>query len=37
MAQAARDCGLQIAVATRVHEDGERNEPEGFRVIAIEG
>jgi len=23
IAQAARDCGLQVAIATRVHEDGE--------------
>src|SRR5580698_2013654 len=37
MAQAARDCGLQVAVATRVREDGERLEAEGFSVIAIEG
>ena len=37
MAQAARDCGFQIAVATRVHEDGERIEAEGFRVIPVEG
>src|SRR6202158_1305056 len=36
MAQAARDCGLQVAVATRVREDGERLEAEGFSVIAIE-
>ena len=37
MAQAARDCGLQVAVATRVREDGERLKAEGFSVIAIEG
>jgi len=36
MAQAARDCGLQVAVATRVREDGERLKAEGFSVIAIE-
>jgi glycosyltransferase involved in cell wall biosynthesis len=36
MAQAARDCGLQVAVATRVRADGERLEAEGFAVIAIE-
>src|SRR6202043_2226024 len=36
MAQAARNCGLQVAVATRVREDGERLEAEGFSVIAIE-
>src|ERR1700688_2217434 len=37
MAQAARDCGLQVAVATRVRADGERLKAEGFSVIAIEG
>src|ERR1700684_973178 len=37
MAQAARDCGLQVAVATWVREDGERVKAEGFAVIAIEG
>jgi glycosyltransferase involved in cell wall biosynthesis len=37
MAQAARDCGLQVVVATRVRADGERLEAEGFSVIAIEG
>jgi glycosyltransferase involved in cell wall biosynthesis len=36
MAQAARDCGLQVVVATRVREDGERLEAEGFSVVAIE-
>src|SRR4029077_3473368 len=36
MAQAARDCGLQVAVATRVRADGERLKAEGFSVIAIE-
>jgi hypothetical protein len=36
MAQAARDCGLQVAVATRVRADGERLEAEGLSVIAIE-
>ena len=36
MAQGAQDCGLQVAVATRVREDGERLEAEGFPVIAIE-
>jgi glycosyltransferase involved in cell wall biosynthesis len=36
MAQAARDCGLHVAVATRVREDGERLKAEGFSVIAIE-
>jgi glycosyltransferase involved in cell wall biosynthesis len=37
MAQAARDCGLQVAVATRVRDDGERLKAEGFSVTAIEG
>jgi glycosyltransferase involved in cell wall biosynthesis len=36
MARAARDCGLQVVVATRVRADGERLEGEGFSVIAIE-
>ena len=36
MAQAARDCGFQVAVATRVREDGERLEADGISVIAIE-
>ena len=36
MAQAARDCGLQVAVATRVRADGERLKAEGFSVIATE-
>src|ERR1700719_650091 len=36
MAQAARDCGLQVAVATRVRADGERLKAEGFSVIAME-
>src|ERR1700731_756876 len=36
MAQAARDCGLQVAVAARVRADGERLKAEGFSVIAIE-
>src|ERR1700732_661112 len=36
VAQAARDCGLQVAVATRVRADGERLKAEGFSVIAIE-
>jgi glycosyltransferase involved in cell wall biosynthesis len=36
MAQAARDCGLQVAVATRVRGHGERLKAEGFSVIAIE-
>src|SRR4029077_2182427 len=37
MAQAARDCGLQVVVATRVRADGERLKGEGLSVIAIEG
>src|ERR1700719_2267638 len=36
MAQAARDCGLQVAVATRVRADGERLKAEGCSVVAIE-
>jgi glycosyltransferase involved in cell wall biosynthesis len=36
MARVARDCGLQVAVATRVREDGEWLKAEGFSVIAIE-
>ena len=36
MAQAARDCGLQVAVATRVRAHHERLKAEGFSVIAIE-
>jgi glycosyltransferase involved in cell wall biosynthesis len=36
MAQAARDCGLEVVVATRVREDRERLKAEGFSVIAIE-
>jgi glycosyltransferase involved in cell wall biosynthesis len=36
MAQAARDCGLHVAVATRVRADGERLKAEGFSVIAID-
>ncbi len=34
MARAARDCGFQVAVATRVREGGERLAAEGFRVIS---
>ena len=36
MARTARDCGIQVAVATRVREDGERLKAEGFSVIPIE-
>jgi glycosyltransferase involved in cell wall biosynthesis len=36
MAQAARDCGLQVVVATRVRDGGERLKAEGYSVIAIE-
>jgi glycosyltransferase involved in cell wall biosynthesis len=36
MARAARDCGFQVVVATRVRADGERLKAEGFSVIAIE-
>ena len=37
MAQAARECGLEVAVATRVRAEDERLKAEGFAVIAIEG
>src|SRR5271169_583699 len=37
MAQAARDCGFEVVVATRVREDGEWLKAEGFSVIPIEG
>jgi glycosyltransferase involved in cell wall biosynthesis len=36
MAQAARDCGFQAVVATRVREDGERLKAAGLTVIPIE-
>ena len=36
MAQAAQDCGYQVAVATRVREDGERLKAHGISVIPIE-
>jgi glycosyltransferase involved in cell wall biosynthesis len=36
MARAAKECGLQVVVATRVRADGERLKAEGFSVIAIE-
>ena len=36
MAQAAQDCGYQVAVATRVREDGERLKANGISVIPIE-
>ncbi len=36
VAQAARDCGFQIVVATRVREDGERLKAEGFGVVPVE-
>jgi glycosyltransferase involved in cell wall biosynthesis len=36
MAQTARDCGLQVVIATRVREDGERLKAEGFSVLSIE-
>jgi hypothetical protein len=35
-AQAARDSGFQIVVATRVREYGDRLKAEGFSVIAVE-
>jgi glycosyltransferase involved in cell wall biosynthesis len=36
MARAARDCGFEVAVATRVRMEGARLKAEGFSVIAIE-
>jgi glycosyltransferase involved in cell wall biosynthesis len=36
MAQAAQECGYQVAVATRVREDGERIKASGISVIPIE-
>jgi glycosyltransferase involved in cell wall biosynthesis len=36
IAQAARDCGLQVVVATRLREDSERLIAEGCSVIAVE-
>jgi len=33
MAQAARDCGLQVAVATRVRADGERLKAVASRAL----
>jgi glycosyltransferase involved in cell wall biosynthesis len=36
MAQAARDCGFDVTVATRVRADGERIKAEGFSLIPIE-
>jgi hypothetical protein len=36
MAKAARDCGFEVVIATRVREDGARLKAEGFRVIPIE-
>ena len=35
MARAARDCGLQVVVATPVRADGSRLEVKGSSVIAI--
>ena len=35
-AQAARDCGLEVVVATRVGADGERLRAVGLRVIAVD-
>jgi hypothetical protein len=35
IAQAARDCGLHVVVATPVRADGARLKVEGFSVIAI--
>jgi glycosyltransferase involved in cell wall biosynthesis len=36
MARAARQLGLDVAVATRVTEHGDRLSSEGFRIIALE-
>src|SRR5580692_4395787 len=36
MAQAARDCGFDVSVATRVRADGGRIKAEGFSLIPIE-
>ena len=36
MARAARECGFEVVIATRVRRDGERLNAEGFRVIAVE-
>jgi glycosyltransferase involved in cell wall biosynthesis len=36
IARAAKDCGFQVAVATRVQADGARLKAEGFSIIAIE-
>jgi glycosyltransferase involved in cell wall biosynthesis len=36
MAQAARDCGFEAVVATRVREDGEQLKAAGLAVISIE-
>ena len=36
MAQAAQDCGYQVAVATRVRDDGERLKANGISVIPMD-
>jgi glycosyltransferase involved in cell wall biosynthesis len=36
MAQAAKECGFEVVVATRVREDGERLSAAGLRVTAME-
>jgi glycosyltransferase involved in cell wall biosynthesis len=36
MARAARECGFDVSVATRVRADGERIKAEGFSLIPIE-
>jgi glycosyltransferase involved in cell wall biosynthesis len=36
MAQAARECGFDVTVATRVRADGERIKEQGFSLIPIE-
>jgi glycosyltransferase involved in cell wall biosynthesis len=37
MAQAARECGFEVAVATRLGADGGRLAAEGIRVVAMTG
>ena len=36
MAKTARECGFDVAIATRVRNEGNRLRTEGFRVIAVE-
>jgi len=37
MAQAARECGFEVVVATHLGADGERLAAEGLRVVAVSG